>query len=133
MGPSEIERLILNPLKDLPPDIRQFLSDRIFYVISQQTPLKSALSIAPANFFMRLFSKFKDNDGLVEKQKMFIKDFGRILGTLKADHMDLLVALTLKGLMVGLTTSSDHKNHAFAYLVMKTFLEIVKKQELAEV
>jgi hypothetical protein len=128
---SEIDRLILEPLKNIPPATRKILSDHIFYVLSQQNPENTALAITIPNNLIRRLSENPENDGLVEMQRMFIENFGRILGTLEADHMELLVALSLRGLLLGLNTSTDAKNHAFIYMLIKTFLDIAKKQDRA--
>lgn len=121
LSDQELKRMILDPLKRIPKAIRKDISRQVHYVISQQQAELTALAITLGNRLIAAGTDAK-NDGLVEEQKMFIKKFGEVLGTLKADHMELVIAMTLRGLLMGLNTSLDSKNQAFAYLLMKSLL-----------
>lgn len=124
----ELNRMILAPLKKIPKLVRQDLGRSVHYVISEQQAERTALAIMLSNRMILAGAKAR-NDGLVEQHAMSIQNFGSVMGTLNADHMELTMDLTWRGLMVGLNTSHPSKNQAFAYLLLNSLLARISGNE----
>lgn len=119
---EDIQRLIEGPLRSMHPRTRKMLSDKVFYITSEQKPGKTARIIRASSFLLQAGFKQR-NDGLVSVPGMIIPGFGQELGHLIGDHFELTVSPSNIGRMAGLTTSMSRNIWAFSFLMAKSVTE----------
>lgn len=111
---DEIKALTVDKINLLSKDDATKLSENIMYIVSEKSIKEQAPLLRGT---AHIIGKKVRNDGLVAESEMSIPGFGKIIGTMYADHTEL-AALE----MAGISRGNIEKNRAFILSVATNVL-----------
>lgn len=127
LSTSAIDRVISKQIDALDAETRQMLSAATVFVVSHQDPRRVDAILQFSAFGLSAIGQA--NDALVAEKAMSVKNFGRIIGQVVADHMQMVMVATRGVAKRLLTTGTFQSVYGMSYLLMAQALKHVEAND----
>lgn len=126
LSTAAIDRVITKRIDALDTETRQMLSDATVFVVSHQDPRRVDTVLQFSAFGLSAIGQ--ENDALVAEKAMSVRNFGRVIGRVIADHMQMVMVATRGIAKRLLTTGTLESVYGMSFLLMSQAMKHIDAQ-----